>query len=209
MISPLHSELCALLPGVSASGRGASRTSVGCVAGAVRLPGPLRSLAVPGAPRLSSRATARGRKATRPERIRWRRRALVDDGKQRERRRHGSLEAAVLQFLERSDGPRTAGEVRAWLNEPAGEDLAYTTVVTVLSRLHDKGLLDRLKQGRSFAYVAVTDEARLTAQRLRTVLERGPDREAVLAHFVGDLSPSDAALLRRLIGPEATPEAAR
>ncbi|MGN6742310.1 MAG: BlaI/MecI/CopY family transcriptional regulator [Amnibacterium sp.] len=116
----------------------------------------------------------------------------------RSRRRHGSLEAQVLQHLQEAGAPRTATDVRAWLNGGA-DGLAYTTVVTVLSRLHEKGLLDRVKQGRSFAYVAVADEARLTARRLKSVLEHGPDPEAVLTHFVGDLSPRDAALLRRLI----------
>lgn len=111
-----------------------------------------------------------------------------------------------MQFLQESGRPRNAGEVRAWLNQPPSEELAYTTVVTVLSRLHEKGLLDRVKQGRSFAYLAVSDEARLTARRLRAVLEHGPDREAVLAHFVGDLSPTDAALLRRLIASAPAPE---
>lgn len=120
----------------------------------------------------------------------------------RGRRQQGSLEGAVLQYLQESRRPRTAGEVRAWLNGDADNGLAYTTVVTVLSRLHEKGLLDRLKQGRSFAYVAVADEARLTARRLKDVLEHGPDREAVLTHFVGDLSVRDAALLRRLISGE-------
>lgn len=126
---------------------------------------------------------------------------MTGEDEHRARRRHGSLEAEVMRFLQGSEDPRTAGEVRAWLNQ--GEDvLAYTTVVTVLSRLYEKGLLDRVKQGRSFAYAAVSDEARLAAQRLRSVLDRGPDREAVLTHFVGELSAADAALLRRLIAGE-------
>jgi predicted transcriptional regulator len=127
---------------------------------------------------------------------------MVEGGEQRSRRGHGSLEAAVLHFLREVGQPSTAGEVRAWLNAEARDGLAYTTVVTVLSRLYEKGLLDRLKQGRSFAYIAVADEARLTAQRLKNVLDHGPDREAVLAHFVGELSARDAALLRRLIASE-------
>lgn len=120
----------------------------------------------------------------------------------RSRRSHGSLESAVLGFLRQAAAPRTAGEVRAWVNREGNDDLAYTTVVTVLSRLHEKGLLDRVKVGRSFAYRAVSDESRLTARRLRGLLDRDPDREAVLTHFVGELSPEDAAMLRRLVGGE-------
>jgi len=134
---------------------------------------------------------------------------MVGGGEQLPRRRHGSLEAAVLRFLRGSEEPRTAAEVRTWLNAESSDGLAYTTVVTVLSRLHEKGLLDRRKRGRSFAYLAVTDEARLTAQQLKTVLEHGPDPAAVLTHFVGDLSPRDAAILRRLIASDATDETPR
>ncbi|MDH2444171.1 BlaI/MecI/CopY family transcriptional regulator [Amnibacterium sp. CER49] len=123
---------------------------------------------------------------------------------QRMRRRHGSLEASVLGFLQESEGPRTPAEVRTWLNEEGDGALAYTTVVTVLSRLQEKGLLDRVRTGRSYAYLAVTDEARLTARRLRSLLDHGPDRESVLAHFVGDLPAGDAALLRRLV--ESAPD---
>lgn len=131
---------------------------------------------------------------------------MSDGDERRLRRQHGALAAEVLRFLHDSDEPRTAGEVRAWLNGDEIDGLAYTTVVTVLTRLHEKGLLDRLKQGRSFAYIAVSDEARLTAQRLKVVLERGPDRATVLAHFVDDLSPGDAALLRQLIASAGTDE---
>lgn len=103
--------------------------------------------------------------------------------------------------------PRNAGEVRDLLLTRGAGDLAYSTVVTVLSRLHAKGLLERTKQGRSFDYRVVTDPSRLAAQRLRRLLDARTDRDAVLAHFVGDLSAADAALLRRLIGAEDEPTA--
>jgi predicted transcriptional regulator len=171
----------------------------------LRLPITLIEAIPPGHPRpVDFRGAYRGQHTW----TRWKGFDMVEGGEQRLRRRHGSLEAAVLQFLRDSHLPRTAGEVRDWLNADATDGLAYTTVVTVLSRLHEKGLLDRVKQGRSFAYLAVADEARLAAQRLKNVLDHGPDREAVLAHFVGDLSPRDAALLRRLIATDPEREAA-
>jgi predicted transcriptional regulator len=43
-----------------------------------------------------------------------------------------------------------------------GAELAYTTVMTVLSRLHDKGLLVRHKDGRRFRYALAKDAARVT-----------------------------------------------
>jgi predicted transcriptional regulator len=77
--------------------------------------------------------------------------------------------------------------------------LAYTTVVTILSRLHDKGVATREKQGRSFAYSPVEDETGLAARRMRKVLDARPDREKVLARFVSDLSDRDERVLRDLL----------
>ena len=55
----------------------------------------------------------------------------------------GQLEAAVLDVLQHAGSALSPGEVR----ERVGGDLAYTTVVTILSRLHAKGLLSRYKDG--------------------------------------------------------------
>lgn len=89
----------------------------------------------------------------------------------------------------------TAGQVRASLDT----DLAYTTVLTILARLYDKGALRRCRAGRAYAYRPVSDEAGLAARRMRRVLDEEPDRDTVLARFVGDLSEDDEQLLRRLL----------
>jgi len=44
--------------------------------------------------------------------------------------------------------------------------LAYTTVMTVLNRLVDKGLLTRSRNGRNFEYQAVTDRRAFACSRL-------------------------------------------
>ncbi len=79
-------------------------------------------------------------------------------------------------------------------------DLAYTTVLTILSRLVDKGLVTRRKEGRGYAFAPARDEAAHTAGRMRSLLEHGSDREAVLARFVDELSAEDERLLQRLLG---------
>jgi predicted transcriptional regulator len=89
----------------------------------------------------------------------------------------------------------TAGQV---LERPGG-GLAYTTVVTTLSRLYDKQVLSRVSSGRAFAYAPVTDASGLTARRMHQALADGPDREQVLTRFVSDLATSDATLLRTLL----------
>ncbi|MFC1418148.1 BlaI/MecI/CopY family transcriptional regulator [Streptacidiphilus cavernicola] len=115
-----------------------------------------------------------------------------------ERRPVGALEDEVLVLLQSGRGPLTPGEVL----EKLGGTLAYSTVVTVLSRMHDKGLLSRAKQGRAYAYTPVADGHGLTARRMRQVLESDPDREAVLSRFVENLPPGDERLLRRLLGTD-------
>jgi predicted transcriptional regulator len=112
------------------------------------------------------------------------------------RRAAGELEAAVLAVLQAAGSPLSPGEVRDRL----GGDLAYTTVVTILSRLHGKGVLDRRKAGRVFLYSPVADEPGLAARRMAQMLDAEPDREAVLARFVSGLSGTDEELLRRMLG---------
>jgi predicted transcriptional regulator len=114
------------------------------------------------------------------------------------RRAAGELEAAVLAVLQAAGAPLSPGEVRDRL----GGGLAYTTVVTILSRLHGKGVLDRRKAGRAFLYAPVADEPGLAARRMTQVLDGEPDREAVLARFVSGLSGQDEELLRRMLGQD-------
>jgi predicted transcriptional regulator len=115
-----------------------------------------------------------------------------DDGT---RRAPGELEAQVLAVLWNADGPLAPAEVR----ERLGAGLAYTTVVTILSRLQEKGVADREKLGRSYRYRAVDDEPGLAARRMTKVLDGEPDRDSVLARFVSNLSESDEHLLRELL----------
>ena len=116
------------------------------------------------------------------------------------RRAAGELESAVLGVLHAAGEPLAPGTVR----ERLGGDLAYTTVVTILSRLHAKGVLERARAGRAYLYAPVADESGLAARRMATVLAAEPDREAVLARFVSGLSESDEQLLRRMLGTEET-----
>jgi predicted transcriptional regulator len=112
------------------------------------------------------------------------------------RRAAGELEAAALAVLQAAGAALTPGQVR----ERLGGGLAYTTVVTILSRLYAKGVLTRLRSGRAYSYAPVADVPGLAARRMRGVLEAEADREAVLARFVSGLSAADELLLRRMLG---------
>ncbi|MEW1929860.1 BlaI/MecI/CopY family transcriptional regulator [Streptomyces sp. NPDC088360] len=112
------------------------------------------------------------------------------------RRAQGELEAQVLAVLHGAAGPVNA----AWVQERIGGDLAYTTVMTILTRLLAKGAVMRERVGRSFVWRSAADEAGLAALRMRKVLDGERDRGAVLASFVTTLSPADERMLRGLLG---------
>lgn len=107
----------------------------------------------------------------------------------------GALESEVLRFLWRSDGPVTPGEVR----DGIGGELAYTTVMTILTRLFTKGLVSREREGRAFAYRPTISEADYAAQRMRKMLAGATDRHAALSRFVRGLSKKEAISLRQLL----------
>ncbi|MYS21811.1 Predicted transcriptional regulator [Streptomyces sp. DvalAA-14] len=118
----------------------------------------------------------------------------------RRSRSPGGLEREVIACLAAAGDPRTASEVQAEL----GDGLAYNTVLTALSRLYVKGVLQRSPRGRAFAYRlagggAVDAEAAVTAHRMRMLLEAGKDRTSVLARFVGSLDEETEILLRALL----------
>ena len=112
-----------------------------------------------------------------------------------ERRPAGELEAAVMAALWAAEVPLTPGRVQTEL----ASGLARTTVSTILSRLHDKGIVGRRPQGRGYAYYPMQDAAGLTARRMHTELDRDSDRETVLARFVAQLNRDDEQLLRHLL----------
>lgn len=120
---------------------------------------------------------------------------MAEQERRPRRRGQGELEAQVLSALRDAAGPATAG----WVQERLGGDLAYTTVVTILSRLLEKGAVTRERAGRSFAWTPSADEAGLAARKMRKVLDGERDREAVLASFLTALPPGDEQVLRELL----------
>jgi predicted transcriptional regulator len=110
------------------------------------------------------------------------------------RRERGELANEVLAALAAADEALTPAQVLAEL----GHDLAYTTVMTTLARLHGKGVVTRERVGRAFAYTPA-DTATVTARRMRQVLDSGQNREIVLARFLDELGPEERPVLARLL----------
>lgn len=89
---------------------------------------------------------------------------------------------------------------RSAVENPEARPLAVTTVLTVLSRLEKKGLVERERSSRPHRYRAVTSREEHTAELMMEVLGSAPDREAVLARFIGTVSAGEAETLRNLLG---------
>lgn len=98
-----------------------------------------------------------------------------------------------MELLWAADGPRSVRDVLDALNAGRRPALAYTTVMTVLARLAEKGVLGRTPAGRGYVYApAVSDEAGIAVRGV--VRDYG---EAALAHFV-EQARADPKLYRRL-----------
>ena len=122
----------------------------------------------------------------------------------------GELERAVMDLLWQADSEDpaeiafTANTLRDRLarktdSSPDGKELAVTTVLTVLSRLEKKGLVQRERDIRPHRYRAVTSREEHTVELMNEVLGSAPDREAVLAKFIGSVSEQEAETLRKLL----------
>lgn len=104
----------------------------------------------------------------------------------------GPLEHRVMGQLW-AHGPQTVADVLEALNRGEARPLAYTTVMTILVRLHEKGYLRRQKEGRHFRYATAFEESALEAQVGRRELMRLIDRYGAdsVARFAADLEESD------------------
>ena len=109
----------------------------------------------------------------------------------------------MLEVLWTADAPLTPAAVQRQL----GGVLAYTTVMTALVRLHEKGVVDRERVGRAYAYRPVLDQDGIAAAQMRELLDSGGDRAAVLASFVGSLSAEDERALVELLRRTRTEDA--
>lgn len=112
----------------------------------------------------------------------------------------GPLEMQVLGLV--GDEPVAVSVLRDRL-AAAGADLAYTTVMTVLVRLHKKGLLSRKKDGNRWLYLRTRRAEPVAAgvlTRVRRALFQG-DRTAPIAALLMDetLSVDELRALRSQI----------
>lgn len=111
----------------------------------------------------------------------------------------GPLEMRILGLLD-PEVERSVHDVRAEL-QAQGHAVAYTTVMTVLGRLHDKGLAVRDKHGPRYVYRTAARAPSFKDRLLRRV-QRSlfSDRLAPFAALLEeDLDKDELRELRRLV----------
>ena len=131
------------------------------------------------------------------DRDRHRRAQEVPVGVKRDKLQMGELERMVMDVLWKQRGWLTVAEVHEVL--AAKRPLAYTTVMTILVRLWQKGRLERQRDGRAFAYRAVQSREEHAADAMAKLLRDVEDRPTALAYFLRSLSAADRTQLRRTL----------
>ena len=110
------------------------------------------------------------------------------------------LELEILKILWR-DGPASGRQVRDALAET--RDLAYTSVMTVMNIMTQKGYLRRAKQGGSYVYRPRVTEKATTRRMLGDLVDRVFDGSAasVMLNLLesAEIDPSELEQLRKLI----------
>jgi predicted transcriptional regulator len=125
----------------------------------------------------------------------------VDDtlfvARRNEKLPNGQLESLVMNALWDADDWLTPGEVARRIERE--HPVAYTTAMTILVRLWEKGLVERRQQGRAYSYHPVMTRDEMAAQRMHELLDTAGDRTAALSHFVSSLDAKQLGQLRRAV----------
>lgn len=116
----------------------------------------------------------------------------------------GELEDAVMTRVWKWNRPVTVREVLEDLQQE--RSIAYTTVMTVLDNLHQKGWVRREAEGRAYRYEAVSTRAAYSAALMNEAWSQSDNPAAALVAFFGMMSEEQRQALtdavRMVQGPE-------
>src|ERR1700691_3776963 len=117
----------------------------------------------------------------------------------------GPLEARVMEIIG-VRGTALVSEVEEVLNRRRTVPLAYKTVLTICTRLSEKGILSHDKEGRAFRYFPTMTEAEFVSEQASkatgVLLSRFGD--VALSTFVDQVAadPDQLLALRELLGQD-------
>ncbi|WP_433891586.1 BlaI/MecI/CopY family transcriptional regulator [Streptomyces sp. CA-111067] len=123
----------------------------------------------------------------------------------------GDLEDAIMTRVWEWNRPVTVREVLEDLSRE--RTIAYTTVMTVMDNLRQKGWLRREAEGRAYRYEAVSTRAAYSAALMNEAWSASDNPAAALVHFFGMMSPEqreavrDALRIIQTVDPSAPEDA--
>jgi predicted transcriptional regulator len=121
-------------------------------------------------------------------------------------REFGQLESAIMDVIWSQRRPLLVREVRERLQY--GRPVAYTTVMTVMTILHGKGVLRREKHGRAWRYWPAERREEHDARLMAEILRSGGDHQLTLSHFVDRASADELDTIRAAVNQRARTAAA-
>jgi predicted transcriptional regulator len=110
------------------------------------------------------------------------------------------LEAEVMEDVWRRDGEVPVRDVMEALNGSTSKPRAYTTYMTIMGRLHEKGLLTRRREGKTDLYLPAFTREEYANLRARADVESIVARygDAAFGHFARQMASLDPDRRRRL-----------
>jgi len=117
----------------------------------------------------------------------------------KQKRQPGELESLVLGCLWDAEGALSSQEVQSQCSKQG--ELALTTVLTVLSRLEDKGLVARESEsGRTLFFRAVESREEHTARVMLSMLDEETNPTLAFSHFAKGLTKAQKTALKKILG---------
>lgn len=109
------------------------------------------------------------------------------------------LESEVMEELWRS-GEASVRELMDNLNDRAAKPRAYTTYMTIMARLHKKGLLERRREGKTDYYAPVHTRDEYMALRAQSEVAELVNQygDVALSHFARQMAALDPGRRRAL-----------
>jgi predicted transcriptional regulator len=118
-------------------------------------------------------------------------------------RQQGQLEAAILDALWSASSPMTSAQVREAVNSSDENDVALTTVLTVLSRLVDKGQVLRADgEGRALLFSPAQSREQHTASLMLDLFSGSANPALAFSHFASGLTAEQLRHLRASLDDE-------
>jgi predicted transcriptional regulator len=110
------------------------------------------------------------------------------------------LEAEVMEDVWGRDGEVAVRDVMEALNRRTKKPRAYTTYMTILGRLHAKGLVTRRREGKTDLYVPAYTREEYADLRAQAVVDSLVEQygDAALSHFARQMAQLDPERRRQL-----------